>query len=726
VADLTIAVEVTGKDSLSGTLSGAQSGLGKMVDGLGKFGLAAMGAQTAISTVVGGVQALVGPAVEAQQVSAKLNAVLASTQGVSGMTAESIGALSTSLSRVTQFEDDAITSAQSLLLTFTNIGKDVFPQATETILNMSEALGQDLSASSMQLGKALNDPIAGIGALRRVGVQLTDEQENLIKSLVAVGDTAGAQRVILGELETQFGGAARAAGETLGGQLAIAQNQFGELIETIGTALLPVLTKLMTSLLPVIDAFAQWLPGSIETLQPLLDWLVEHIDQLIIPAIVAMGVVMTAAGVAMVVAMGPIVLAVTGVGLAIAALTALWTTNWGDIQGKVEAVWGVLEPIFGFINAALDLLSFTKMVELWTAWSTTWTNVQTKLTEVWNAISLKITETWAVIEKTMTEALTRVQVEWDKLWLGIQTFFATTWDAMKTKLGETLQGFLAMLGTFATDARNKAVEIGTGIMDGMVGQIVEMAGRLKDAMVNAVKDMIKAALDWWDKNKPTFSMPEIKLPGMPAAPKPGGIGGGAPIEGGQVPPGIAAGMQRAMASMGSQAWNGLCEKWIGDMFGSRRYPTAWADALANTTNPRQFNPPPGQLVFFRPDASNQGAGHVGVSLGGNKFLSATAAGVKIDDLGNSYWSNLYHGFGPPRFAQGVRGFGGGLAIVGERGWELASLPRGSNVYPHGESQRLLAGAGGVQVHFHGPIYGFDEFEDRVVQATERAQRRGRQ
>lgn len=47
--------------------------------------------------------------------------------------------------------------------------------------------------------------------------------------------------------------------------------------------------------------------------------------------------------------------------------------------------------------------------------------------------------------------------------------------------------------------------------------------------------------------------------------------------------------------------------------------------------------------------------------------------------------------GLPGFAGGVRNFMGGLAVVGEKGAELVSLPRGSNVYTHEESKRMLMG-----------------------------------
>ena len=718
-ADLSIAVTVIGKDQLSGTLDGAKKGIGGFVDGLGKFGLAAAGAQAAIGAVAGGISALVGPAMEAQQVSAQLGAVLASTKGAAGMTAESIGALSTSLSRVTVFEDDAITSAQSLLLTFTNVGQDVFPTATETILNMSQALGQDLSASSMQVGKALNDPIAGIGALRKVGVQLTDSQEALIKSLVGVGDTAGAQNVILGELETQFGGAAKAAGETLGGQLAIAQNQFGELQETIGTALLPVLTKLMSSLLPVIDAFAAQLPAALEAVQPLLDFLVANIESFIVPAIVAIGAAATAAGVAFVLAMGPVTLTIAAVGLAIAGLTALWTSNWGDIQGKTEAVWGVLEPIFGFLGAAFDLFTTTILPTMLASWTATWNSISLTFSTVWGAIQATIETVWPLVEGIFLAGTALVEGRWADAWNGILEVFQGTWLLIKETLGAAIGGLLNALGQLATDAANAARSVGEAMVNAMKDAITTLGPLIKEALAGAVN----AALDWAKSQIGNWKPPTINIP------LPGGRGAGAEVVGGDLAaaPGSQNAIGWAMSRIGQGGWAGWCERFVENAFGTGgRYASAWAAASAMMTNPggAMANAPAGSLLFFKPHASNQGFGHVGISLGDGRMVSATNNGPEVTGS-SSYWQGLFAGWGPPRFANGVRDFGGGLAVVGERGWELAQLPRGTNVYSHGQSERMLSGGTHYHFQFTGPVYGFNEFEDRVVEATERAQRRGR-
>lgn len=55
------------------------------------------------------------------------------------------------------------------------------------------------------------------------------------------------------------------------------------------------------------------------------------------------------------------------------------------------------------------------------------------------------------------------------------------------------------------------------------------------------------------------------------------------------------------------------------------------------------------------------------------------------------------GFKIPGFADGVRNFSGGLAIVGERGPELVNLPKGADVFTNEESRRMTAGGGGITI-----------------------------
>ncbi len=236
----------------------AQNKMKSFGDGVRNTGLVIMGAATPfLAFAATAVQA----AGESQQAVAQLDAVIKSTGGSAGVTSEHAQQLASALQNVTMYGDETVLSAENMLLTFTNIGAagGVFDSATRTALDMSQALGQDVTSSAIQLGKALNDPINGITALTRVGVTFTDAQKAQIEAMVKSGDVAGAQKLILQELQREFGGSAVAAGQTFPGQLAILNNKFDEIKEKIGAALIPALMSIVTNVAPIIDKVASWI-----------------------------------------------------------------------------------------------------------------------------------------------------------------------------------------------------------------------------------------------------------------------------------------------------------------------------------------------------------------------------------------------------------------------------------------------------------------------------------
>lgn len=168
---------------------------------------------------------------EADKMQRQMQATLQSTKSVAGQTISSLNAHAAALQKVTNYGDETTNGAQNLLLTFTKIQGDVFPRATEAVLDVATAMGTDLKSAAIQVGKALNDPAVGMTALSRSGITFSDAQKQIVKDLVAVGDMAGAQAIILKELETQFGGSARAARQTLGGALTSLANAWGDIFE---------------------------------------------------------------------------------------------------------------------------------------------------------------------------------------------------------------------------------------------------------------------------------------------------------------------------------------------------------------------------------------------------------------------------------------------------------------------------------------------------------------
>ena len=226
-----------------------------------------------IASVVGGAVALLNftrkcsEEFENEQAqAAKLNQVLISTGHAAGITAVQAFDLANNMANLAGVDDEAVVSAEAILLTFTAIGKDVFPQAMEATMDLARMMSGDLQGATVQIGKALQDPIRGITALSKAGVNFSAQQRHVIKSLVDTGRVAEAQKVILKELNKEFGGQAAAFGKTSAGQRQRLANATGDVKAAVGKnwtdwlgPLRGGLTDLFNGLAPIIkrgpDAF---------------------------------------------------------------------------------------------------------------------------------------------------------------------------------------------------------------------------------------------------------------------------------------------------------------------------------------------------------------------------------------------------------------------------------------------------------------------------------------
>lgn len=260
--DLTYLVKVNDRDlrelkkNIDATNKSLDKDLGsastRASDHLGKIGKAAkIAAVTGLAVLALGAREAWADLKEGQQVGAQTQAVIKSTGGAARVTAKDVDRLANSISSYSGIDDEAVAAGENMLLTFTNIrnetgkGNDIFNQSTKILADMSVALGQDMPKSAIQLGKALNDPIKGVTALQRVGVSFTAQQKEQIATLVEHGRTIDAQRLILHELNKEFGGSAKAAGDTLPGQLNKARNAFDNMASGLLESLLPAMTDLV-------------------------------------------------------------------------------------------------------------------------------------------------------------------------------------------------------------------------------------------------------------------------------------------------------------------------------------------------------------------------------------------------------------------------------------------------------------------------------------------------
>jgi transglycosylase-like protein with SLT domain len=475
---------------------------------------------------------------QSETITKRTEAVVKSTGGVAHVSAEQVSELADAIMRKSGVDAEATRSGENMLLSFRNIrnetgrGNDIFNQATTTLTDMTAALtgatptAETLRAKAVILGKALNDPVKGMAALTRVGVQFTEQQKEQIKAMVKSGDTLGAQKMILGQLNAQFAGAA-AAYATPMERLHVATH---ELAVQAGTALLPAVGAVATWLtnvgIPALQTFGHWLAQNKAWVVPLAGALASFVTTLYLIS-KAFAVAQAAAelfGVSLELSLGPITLIIAGLIAVGVGLYLLWTRS-RTFRVIVEAAfYGVRDAVMAVVRwfagpfAQFFTVTIPGIFKTLLAWlSRNWPLIVGILTgpvglavvliiRYWTQIRNFITSTVGAVEHIVRSVFTSiasfiggiasqvtstVQRWWGNVVNAISTALARAWTNLSGWFAR-LPGQIAAWGVAGVQAW---VSLGGSMISGMLNGISSaMAGIgswikrvVVDPVVNAVK-----------------------------------------------------------------------------------------------------------------------------------------------------------------------------------------------------------------------------------------------
>lgn len=497
--DRILQIVLKARDEASAEIQKVGEKAGGVADILSKsFKNASIVAGVALGGLVAeGVRAI-GAFTESQQVMQQTEAVLKSTGGVAGMTADSISYLAGKFQHLTGISDETIQSAENMLLTFTSIGKDVFPEATKTVLDMSVALGQDTKNSAIQLGKALNDPIQGVTALRRVGVQFNEAQQDTIKSLVESGKLLDAQKMVLKELQVEFGGSAEMAGKTFAGQVNILKNSINDLEESIGELLVNQIQPFIGGFQEVVDTIKN-VAGGEEDLSSLTKTLGEQfgtfgtvVGQVIeffgsnrvalealagaFGGVLSIAIISATGAMLSFIGLSLPVLLIAG---AIGAVAVLIAQNWGTISVALQPVIDLFTQIFTTLKTNIE--EFVNAIspafmEIWeriktsiglnltviqNVWNAVWPSIAQTFDGVWKMIKGILQVAWGAIQLLISVGLGLITGDWSKAWGGMKVAFEDIWNGIKSFLSGTWE---AIKGIFRTNI-NSIIGMLNGFID---------------------------------------------------------------------------------------------------------------------------------------------------------------------------------------------------------------------------------------------------------------------
>lgn len=290
---------------------------------------ATLGVTFAAAGVVSFFKQSVAAAVEAEQAQTRLREILLTTGGATKAQVAALNAQAEALSKVGVASKESITTTQSQLATFDLQGKTI-SKLTPAILDYvvaekgATASADDYKQMTNGLAQALNGQF---GALTRVGFVLDEDT----KKKIANGSESERAAAIVEVLNSTYKDFNKTLLDTPEGRMIKLKQEFGDLQQEIGAALLPAFMK-----------FTDFLRNTVfPTLSKIIDFVKDNIDE-IKAFVIVLGIGATAWGIYTaavklstltmdkfnkVVKANAIGIVITGVALLAAGLVKLYNSN---------------------------------------------------------------------------------------------------------------------------------------------------------------------------------------------------------------------------------------------------------------------------------------------------------------------------------------------------------------------------------------------------------------
>jgi phage-related protein len=490
---------------------------------------------------------------------ARMEATIRATGGVAGVTSDHIRDLASSLQDTTTFADDATIGAAALLLTFKNLsnaagdGNDVFDRTISASQDLSALMGTDLNSAVMTLGKALQDPAAGLARLTRIGIQFTDEQKNQIQALADSGDMLGAQKLMLAEVESQFGGTAEAMAQTSSGKIKQSINTLGDAAEGFGEIIARVVDKVSGLLNRVGDFLRNLSPETKELIVTALG-ILAAIGPVVLIVGKLMGAIVAIKGVfaGLAAAVSLPVLAVIAVIVALAAavwiawqrseefrngvkgawedireaamqawegfikptveqlvksfnedimpaldrIAAKFNEVWPGIRDAILSAWGYIQPILNFLVDVLTVVVIPALLWLAEIAITTWISMAVTLSNAWTQVIQPVFSIIAgIVRDVIIPAFVWLWQTAQTVWAGVSSAISTAWGFI-SGVFESIKGGISSVASWFGDRVENIKSVFSGIADAISGPFRTAFNFIADAWNNTIGNLSWTIPSW--------------------------------------------------------------------------------------------------------------------------------------------------------------------------------------------------------------------------------------
>ncbi len=310
----------------------------------------------------------------------------------------------------------------------------------------------------------------------------------------------------------------------LANQQRIIAANFKNMKATIGTALLPMIETLSSTLNSVfsnpafqaglqkfIDGLGRFASKVIEAVPQVIDWFrkmsawFSENQGVIVGILAALGVAVAAfvyttvipAIVSMLIAMAPVLLVMAAVAAVAYLVYEAWTNNWGGIQEKTAAVTAWIKN---------TIATFLANIKAW--WAEHGERITAIATALWESVKSVFTFAVDIIKGIFSAFRSALEGDWyafgqklrevwDKVWDAIKTAVETAWPLIKTAVKNIIDSVISFFKD--TDW----VSIGKNIILGIADGIGAFANILYDAVLKVAAAVLAAIKGFFGITSPS-------------------------------------------------------------------------------------------------------------------------------------------------------------------------------------------------------------------------------
>lgn len=384
---------------------------------------------------------------ESEKATRKLEQVFKSMGETSGKSAKKAQEFASSLMMEIAVDDENIIAVQTKLATFEKVIKntagtsEIFERATRAAFDLEAAGFGEGTQNAVQLGKALQDPLHGMIALKKAGTLTAADIERIGTKYKQTGNLLEAQKSILKAVEKQVGGVAK-ANVSATARIKIG---FGEIVEKLGGALLPMLDRFSKWITIALPKIQKWIDDN----QDLVSALAAIAATVAAVSLAVSGLSFVFGGLAKTVAFGSTVFAtitaaaglfsggIGGVAVSFRALDAAMKANviiliaslivaaavaiyynWDKLKGWFTGLWAKIKQIFWKVVAWIK------------EWGILFLGPIGFVIKYWDKIKLFFSLLWAKVKELFWKVVAWIK-EWGLLFLGPIGFIIKYWDNIK-------------------------------------------------------------------------------------------------------------------------------------------------------------------------------------------------------------------------------------------------------------------------------------------------------